>query len=255
MDRIRQSADCQAQSDSCSDGGYSSFESSFQVDSAMFSPATNDWPQAVFAPLHYEARYAYPLIVWLHGPGGDQRQLLRIMPVVSLRNYLAVAPQGILTQPDEKYKWEQTPAQIDHAEQRIFDCIESVSERYNFSRHRIFLAGFDSGGTMAFRVAMNNPAKFAGAISLCGPFPHGQNPFGNFSSVRRLPIFLAAGRKSKTYAESQVCADLRLLHSAGIAVTLRQYPCAQELAPQMLQDMDRWIIEQITASSRSATEA
>jgi len=39
---------------------------------------------------------------------------------------------------------------------------------------------------------------------------------------------------------------LRLLHTAGIFVTLRQYPCGQEISPQMLADVDRWIIEQIT---------
>jgi hypothetical protein len=42
-----------------------------------------------------------------------------------------------------------------------------------------------------------------------------------------------------------VCEDLRLLHTAGLSVTLRQYPCGHELAPQMLADANRWIMEQI----------
>ncbi len=254
MNRIRQSADCPAQVDSCSEDICSEFVSSFEINSATFSPATSDCPRAVFAPLHYEPKYAYPLIVWLHGPGIDQRQLLRIMPVISLRNYVAVAPQGILTQPREDYSWEQTTSHIDQAEQRIFESIESAAEKYNFSRRKIFLAGFDCGGTMALRVAMNNPQRFAGAISLCGHFPCGQKPFGNLAAARRMPVFLAAGRKSEAYTESQVCSDLRLLHSAGISITLRQYPYAQEIAPQMLQDMDRWIIEQITAPTQSVAE-
>ena len=33
-----------------------------------------------FVPLHYEPNYAYPLLVWLHGPQDDQGQLKRIMP-------------------------------------------------------------------------------------------------------------------------------------------------------------------------------
>lgn len=254
MNRIRQSADCSAQADSCSEDSCSEFKSSFDIDSALFSPTTSNSPRAVFAPLHYEPKYAYPLIVWLHGPGGDQRSLLRIMPIISLRNYLAVAPQGILTQPQEDYRWEQTAGHIEQAEQRIFDSIESVAGKYNFSRRKIFLAGFDCGGTMALRVALNSPVRFAGAISLCGQFPYGQKPFGNLVEARRLPVFLGAGRKSSVYAEPQVCSDLRLLHSAGIPITLRQYPCAQEIAPQMLQDMDRWIIDQITAPTQSVAE-
>ena len=249
MNRIRQSADCPAQVDVCDD-----FEPSFDLTSALFSPATSDSPRAVFAPLHYEPNYAYPLLVWLHGPGGDQQQLLRIMPIISLRNFLAVAPQGIRIRPQEDYRWLQTVQHIDQAEQRIFDSIESVAEKYNFSRRKIFLAGFDGGGTMALRVAMNNPDRFAGVASLCGQFPRGHKPFGNLAAARHMPVFLAVGRKSEAYPESDVCADLRLLHSAGISVDLRQYPCGQEIAPQMLGDVDRWIIEQITPSSRTFEE-
>ncbi|MBN2292009.1 MAG: hypothetical protein JXM70_06255 [Pirellulales bacterium] len=243
-----------AQIDACREDLSFKFESSFDISSGVFSPATSDSPQAIFAPLHYEPRYAYPLLVWLHGPGNDHQQLLRIMPLVSLRNYLAVAPQGILTKPQEEYRWDQTTSHIDLAQQRIFDCIETVSRKYNFSRRKIFLAGFDFGGTMALRVAMNSPKRFAGVISLGGAFPMGRKPFGNLNDARHLPIFLAAGRKSKSYSEAHVCSDLRLLHSAGIQVTLRQYPCGQEIAPHMLQDMDRWIIEQITAPAQSLAE-
>ena len=45
--------------------------------------------------MHYAPGYAYPLIVWLHGSGSDERQLQRIMPLVSMQNYVAVAPRGI----------------------------------------------------------------------------------------------------------------------------------------------------------------
>ena len=44
----------------------------------------------LFTPLHYERNYAYPLIVWLHGPGDDERQVTRVMPLVSMRNYVGV---------------------------------------------------------------------------------------------------------------------------------------------------------------------
>ena len=48
----------------------------------------------LFAPLHYEPNYAYPLVIWLHGPGDDERQLLRVMPLVSMRNYVSVGPRA-----------------------------------------------------------------------------------------------------------------------------------------------------------------
>jgi phospholipase/carboxylesterase len=119
--------------------------------------------------------------------------------------------------------------------------------RFNVDVRRIFLAGFDDGGTMAFRLAMNHPYKFAGVISLGGALPSGGAPLSRLAEARQLAVFLAAGRRSPVYSETQVCDDLRLLHTAGMNITLRLYPCAQELAPQMLRDVDRWVIEQITA--------
>ena len=65
-------------------------------------------------------------------------------------------------------------------------------------------------------------------------------------AARRLPAFLALGRDSEVYGPDKACDDLRLLHTAGVSVTLRQYPCGHELTTQMLRDVDRWIMEQIT---------
>jgi hypothetical protein len=47
----------------------------------------------VFAPLHYEPNYAYPLVVWLHAEGTDEQDLSRVIPRISMRNYVAVAPR------------------------------------------------------------------------------------------------------------------------------------------------------------------
>ena len=234
-------------------------QSVFQVTSASFSAHDFDFPHALFAPMHYVPGYAYPVIVWLHGCGTDERQLQRVMPLVSMRNYIAVAPRGVqlpeageTTRP--RYGWTQTDEHIQQAEQRVFDVIELAGRRFHVSRRRVFLAGFGDGGTMAMRIAMSHPDRFAGVLSLCGAFPNGRTPFGNLVAARRLGILLATGRGSSEYPAAQVCEDLRLLHTAGLSVTLRQYPCGHELIPQMLADVDRWIIEQITSPLATPVE-
>jgi phospholipase/carboxylesterase len=233
-------------------------EPAFDIQAALFCPASQDTIHALFAPLHYERGYAYPLIVWLHGPGSDERQLRRIMPLVSARNYVAVAPRGVCMKEvggDEKegYGWPHTYEQVPQIEQHIFDAIEAASHKYHISSQRIFLAGFDCGGTMAFRVALSHPQHFAGIISLCGALPIGRTPLANLNLARKLPIFLSVGRHSNRYPASEVCENLRLMHTAGMSVTLRQYPCGHELMTQMLLDIDRWIIEQITSTDSLQT--
>ena len=68
----------------------------FEIEEGLFSSSAQDTIHASFAPQHYESGYSYPLLVWLHGPGCDERQLLRIMPQISMRNYVAIAPRGLL---------------------------------------------------------------------------------------------------------------------------------------------------------------
>jgi phospholipase/carboxylesterase len=230
----------------------SSAELAFTFESALFAPPRPDTSRVMFTPVHYEPNYAYPLLIWLHGSGTtDERQLLRIMPGVSLRNYVAVAPRGFAQESgessDRTYDWPQTPEHIQEAECRVFDCIEAAKSRWNVSPKRVFLAGVDTGATMAFRVAMNQPRQFAGVLAMGGAFPSGHRPFVQLLEARKLPVFLAVGRDSTAYSPERACEDLRLFHTAGINVALRQYPCGQQLAPQMLRDVDRWIMEQITA--------
>jgi len=237
----------------------------FEIQSGLFSTAHQDTIHTIFTPLHYEPGYSYPLVVWLHGSFCDERQLLRIMPLVSLRNYVAVAPRGVVLAPRAgaispsaegvAYGWSHEEPDLQQAEQRIFDSIEMAFRRFNIASRRIFLAGFDTGGTMALRTAMNHPYKFAGVLSLGGCLPAGGAPLSRLSEARQLAVFLAAGRRSAIYGEQQVCDDVRLLHTAGMSITLRLYPCGHELSPQMLADVDRWIIEQITASTAQADRA
>ena len=79
-----------------------------------------------------------------------------------------------------------------------------------------------------------------------------RRPAARLCEARHLGIFLAVGRRSKVYDETQVCENLRLLHTAGMSITLRAYPCGHEISPQMLSNLDAWIIEQITSANAKA---
>ena len=201
-------------------------------------------PHATFAPIHYEPGYAYPLIVWLHGPNGDERQLRRVMPLVSLRNYVAIAPRGTSADRAARngFSWQQTTDDIDDAESRVFACVETAQRRFHIHPDRVFLAGIGCGGTMALRIGGNHPAAFAGVASFGGRMPTEHRPLRHVNALRQLPCLVATGRESRDYPEPDVCRDLCLLHAAGCTVALRQYPGGDELTTTMLADLDRWIM-------------
>jgi phospholipase/carboxylesterase len=184
--------------------------------------------------MHYEPGYAYPLVVWLHASPGNEQELRQVMPLVSMRNYVAVAPRGpsVARCQVNAYGWRQTGDDIERAEECIAHCVDLAERRFSIHADRIFLVGHGSGGTMALRVAWNNPSCYGGVATLGGPL---------------------MARKSRLYPDDRVCHDLRLLHSAGCTVALRQYPGDDELTTNMLSDLDRWLMELVCGNGRDSS--
>ena len=213
-----------------------------------------DAPIATFTPIHYETKYAYPLLVWLHGTAGNEHELRQVMPLVSMRNYVAVAPRGTWTNPRQRgrYGWRQTSETIEAAEARIADCVSLAERRFNIHPDRIFLVGRGSGGTMALRVGWNQPGRFAGVVAINGPLPTRLSPLKRVNELRRVPCFLATSRDSRAYPAGRVCRDLRLLHAAGCTVALRQYPGGDGLTSNMLSDLDHWLMELVCGAARNS---
>jgi phospholipase/carboxylesterase len=212
----------------------------------------HDSPLCLLAPLHYERNYAYPLLVWLHGPEGDEREVKRVMPLVSLRNYVSVAVRGPATE-RRGFGWPETADGILAAESRIDDAVAQARQKFNVHPERIYLAGYGAGGTMGLRLALRRPDRYAGAASLAGQFPAGHAPLSRLAAIRRSRLLIMHCRDSQAYPIDRVCQELALFHSAGLSVTLRQYPCGDELTTQMLSDLDVWLMEQVTGVAAART--
>lgn len=221
-------------------------EFSFPADPPLTSTA-----HSCFAPVHYEAGYAYPLIVWLHGPQSNEDELRQVMPLISTRNHVAIAPRGTrhVDGVPHAFSWGESVDDIAEAGERVQECIAIAKEKYNIHPERVFVAGHSDGGTMAHRLGMTYPEQFAGAISLGGRVPRGSRLLKNFNRARQLPLMQAVSPNQDVYSTEQVMDDLRFLHSAGLSLALRLYPDGDELTTTMFSDLNEWVMEQVCPSS------
>lgn len=212
-------------------------------------------PHILFAPLHYEAGYAYPLLIWLHSAGEDERQVMRVMPSISMRNYVAIAPQGIsqnIPQESDKktcdaqiYAWDFSEAGVSWAERAVFESVDLAQKRCNIAPQKIYLLGSGAGGTMALQLAMRFPTSFAGVVSLGGGLPANERPLQRWNQIRKLPVLLLASEESTQFPRAEAARLEQLLHVAGVPVTLNYYPTQDEIAPIMLQEINRWIMNRV----------
>jgi phospholipase/carboxylesterase len=222
------------------------------------SVASSSPQHILVSPIYYEAGYSYPLFVWLHDQGCDERQILRLMPQISLRNYVAVAPQGrcvVLANSQAEsdanssaaaaggmgkwncfeaiallqtartkptYSWFFDEDGTIEAERQVFDSIAAANNSCNIAQNRIFIGGSGVGGTMALRLAMLYPQYFAGVAALDALMPDNDNVLCHWDLARRLPVFLGleqSGKIQKDCTKKMVA----LLYSAGFKLTIREY--------------------------------
>lgn len=202
----------------------------------------------MFGPERYESRYDYPLIVWLHSCHSAERELESVMPALSLQNYVACAPRGTQScgTTGTFFRWGKSAAAAAIAEELVFESIELAASQFSIARNRVFLAGFGGGGTMAWRIALRYPQRFAGVVSICGDFPKQDQPLTNYWAAREVPSLWMYGSESSNCGIPQVCDSLPILHGASLSVDIRQYPCGNELLSNMLFDMNNWLMEQVT---------
>ncbi|MEZ6143182.1 MAG: hypothetical protein R3B84_21670 [Zavarzinella sp.] len=205
----------------------------------------------IFFPSGYEPRYAYPLIVMLHANGSNDEQILRYAPKISNRNHIFISLRGpeSTEQLDEngqlQYGWGDIRSNLPAMEQYLFHAIQHARRSFNIHTQRIFLAGIAEGADLAYHVALNHPEKLAGLVAINGSLPREYvgPPFQN--NIENLRILISHGAANEVIPLETARRDFLSLYSAGVDVTLNTYPATHQIHPNMLRDINRWIIRGI----------
>src|SRR5437762_4191402 len=78
-------------------------------------------------------------------------------------------------------------------EDYVFQAVEQTRRSYHVHSERIYLAGFCEGATLAYRLGLLYPGRFAGVISLNGALPRRGGPLLRLQEVRQLRVFIGHG--------------------------------------------------------------
>lgn len=202
-----------------------------------------------FMPTGFESTYEYPLIIFFHRDGSSERQIMKLVPHLSRRNFICMGLRGMVpmyrTDGRIRYGWDADEGLTTELEDYVFAAIEDAYDRLPVHADRIFLAGIGEGATQAYRLAFSYPHKFAGVISLNGKLPQ-RGPLWRLNQTRRLPVFIGHGQNNSQIPLDAAKRDHLLLYSAGMDVKFAGYPTAERLHPDMLRDLNRWTMQLVT---------
>lgn len=204
-------------------------------------------PIRTFLPTGYEPNYAYPLIVFLHGHGGNEEQVLRLAPRLSRRNYICIGlrgPQllGPRTDGQLGYSWGPEGDSDAQVEEYVLRAVEQTRRNYHIHSERIYLAGVKEGATLAYRLGLNSPDRFGGVIALNGRLPRPGSFLLRPKEARQMRVLIAHGIANAVVPLTMARQAYRLLYTAGLDVEMHTYPATHRLHPEMLRDIDRWIM-------------
>jgi phospholipase/carboxylesterase len=204
-------------------------------------------PVRTFLPTGYEPRYPYPLLVFLHGHGGNEEQILRFAPRLSRRNYICIGLRGPVglgrnAAGVSSFGWGDGNHRT-QVEDYLLRAVEQTRRTYHIHSERIYLAGFAEGASMAYRLGLTFPEKLAGVIALNGAMPRLDRPLLRYPAIRDLRVFIGHGIANSRVPLSLAKEDYRLFYAAGMPIEMHTYPTTQRIHPDMLRDLNRWIIE------------
>ena len=121
-------------------------------------------PYRVYLPTTYSASKKYPLVVLMHGAGGDETDFIEayrgLWPKLAEQHgYILAAVTG--RGPLSGY------TKASGGEQDVLDVMELVKHHYSVDPARVYLGGHSMGGGATWRIGMAYPDRVRGSDSHC----------------------------------------------------------------------------------------
>jgi poly(3-hydroxybutyrate) depolymerase len=151
-------------------------------------------PYRLFIPESYDASKATPLLVALHGMGGDENSLFDSYANGLLKReaervgFIVACPKGR----DSASMYRGT------AEQDVLDVMADVERNYRVDAARIYLMGHSMGAYGTWSIAMDHPDLFAAL----GPISGGGSAAG-MVKIRNIPEYVVHGDDDRTVPVTQ----------------------------------------------------
>jgi phospholipase/carboxylesterase len=190
------------------------------------------WEAALFVPERYRAGRPAPLVVMLHGSGGDARQ------GISLFREAAETAGALLLAPKSRHiSWDVIQGGYGPDVASLDQALEQVFAGWAVDPKHLAVGGFSDGASYALSLGITNGDLFTHVIAFSPGFV---TPAFQPDSPR---IYIAHGKDDRVLPIAACSRRLvPALRRAGYDVTYTEFEGGHAVPPEVAQTAARWLI-------------
>jgi predicted esterase len=184
----------------------------------------------IYVPRGYKPGVSMPLVVMLHGAGGNSDSARTRSPLADELGFIILAPESR----DER-TWDELLGAFGPDEQFIGESLRYVFNKFSIDTRRIALAGVSDGASYALSLGIGNGDLFSHLIAFSAAFVLP-------ARVRGKPrIFISHGTEDQVMPIDMTGRDVvRRLKALGYDVTYREFKGGHTVPPEISREAFEW---------------
>ena len=214
--------------------------------------ATSGLVHCVRLPQKAGASYPVPVMVMLHGWGGDEGAMWLFKQIVP-PGVAVVTPRAPLDLGNGGYAWfyRNDPLHLTEPDS-LMDAIVKLEifltglpQLYPVDPSRLLLIGFSQGAAVSNSLVMARPELVMGVALLSGMGFQLPELIPQAMSLVGLPVFIAHGVRDEIVPLSAAQEARKMYKELGADVTYNEYKVGHKMHTQGIKDLRAWAVEVI----------
>ena len=194
---------------------------------------------------------AAPILLLLHGTGGDEDDLIELGKLL-LPDAGLLSPRGkVLENGAPRFFRRLAAGVFDEADLiartgELATFVRDAATEYQFDPARVIAVGFSNGANIAAAMLLLHPEVLRAAVLFRAMVPLKPPRMPDLSGV---PVYLSAGRFDTMIPPANTEQLAAMLRGAGADVTLAWTPQGHNLVPDEVDAARRWLSHQEALAS------
>jgi predicted esterase len=184
-----------------------------------------------------------PVLLLLHGTGGNERDLLPLATAVHTGAGVLSVRGKVLERGMPRFFRRVAEGvfdlqDLDRRTHELATFIARAAEHYRFDRGRLVAVGFSNGANVAASLLLVEPRALAGAVLFRAMVPFVPDPL---PALPQTPVLLSNGRTDPLVSQEETERLAALLRQAGAEVTLAWQSAGHALTQADVVDAREWL--------------